>query len=226
MKKYSHKKLDYVNVAHFWIRTSTLTLKEAIVLTMMRRRVEENSTEFLGSILSLEKASGISRHTIKDYIEKFESLKILNLKNGRYFFRDDFEKYIDSLVKLDEENEYKINPKRTYHSTYTCYHFKTAKELGLNYRQYFFIDIHIGLFLRKGHGTSPKDYTKRTLGIEERYYFKLKEQLFRKGYLEIYVNGKFDMINVSGRVMMTLGKMRDEIKTPNKKLSNLCTTIV
>ena len=214
MKKQHCKILNYVNVEHFLVRTSTLTLKESIVLNMLWKRSENG--EFLDSVLFLEKTSGIKRKTIDKYIEKFKELKIIYSLKRKCFFYPDYEQYLDDLQELDRENEFVINSQNTYYFTYTFYHFDLAKQLELNVTEYFFLDIHIGLFQKKGYGTCPKSYTMRLLGIEERYFFEIKKQLFEKGYLEKF--DESDFIKVSVSIINDFGIARDETKKHNKKV--------
>lgn len=210
MKKSNRKKLEYVNVEHYLIKTSTFTLLEAIVLKMMLKRVEDEKEGFPDSILFLEKVSGIQRQTINKYIKKFEALNMIYSLDGRHFFNTDCEEYLENLLNSDIENEFKINPHKKYYSTYTCYHFGAAKQLDLNEMQFFFLDIHVGLFKKLGYGTSPKEYIKSILNIKHGNYFKVKKELFNKGYLELY--GYPDLIKVSDEVVLILEVARKSIR--------------
>ena len=200
------KVLEYVNVHHYLIRTSNFKLLEAIVLNMMWKRIDNINDPFPDSILSIEKTSGIHRPTIEKYIEKFKKVNIMHSINGKHIFNPEYEKYLEKLQYLDKENELKISPKKEYSSTYTCYHFDVAKRLNVNEMEYFFLDIHIGLFKKNGYGTSPKNYTMRVLGIGSRNYQKIKKKLFEKGYLErCYAP---DLIKVSDQVVTIFGMSR------------------
>ncbi|MFB9108152.1 hypothetical protein [Flavobacterium gyeonganense] len=206
MKK-CNQKIEYVNIQHCLIRTKTFKLLEAVILEIIWKRVGNLKDAFPESILYLEKVSGISRHTIKVYMKKFETLNIIYFKDGKYFFKCDYNVFKERLHDMERKNQSNVNSKKEYFQTYTCYHFEVAQQLEITEMQFFFLDIHIGVFRRLGYGTSPREYIMDILNIQKSYYFKLKNELFEKGYLEFYRYP--DLIMVNDSVIRSIGKVRN-----------------